>query len=91
MMTKITAAHLVEQLKAAGYVVMRKPSAPRHEAPPKWRMGPRRDRLGNLPCHASGTLPDFREQTEPNDLRCRVGNSRLIIRTFSTCSGIYVT
>jgi hypothetical protein len=34
MMAKITAAHLVEQLKQAGYVVMRKPLAPRHEAPP---------------------------------------------------------
>jgi len=33
MMAKITAAHLVEQLKLAGFVVMRKPPAPRHEAP----------------------------------------------------------
>jgi hypothetical protein len=33
MMAKITAAHLLEQLKQAGYVVMKKPPAPRHVAP----------------------------------------------------------
>jgi len=33
MMAKITAAHLLEQLKQAGYVVMKKPPAARHVAP----------------------------------------------------------
>ena len=33
MMAKITAAHLIEQLGRAGFVVMKGPGAPRHEAP----------------------------------------------------------
>jgi hypothetical protein len=33
MMAKITAAHLVEQLGRAGFVVMKKPAAPAHQAP----------------------------------------------------------
>jgi hypothetical protein len=32
MMAKITAAHLVEQLGRAGFVVMKKPAAPLHGA-----------------------------------------------------------
>lgn len=34
MMARITAAHLVEQLGRAGFVVMKKPPAPNHAAPP---------------------------------------------------------
>jgi hypothetical protein len=33
MMARITAAHLVEQLGRAGFVVMKKPPARRHDAP----------------------------------------------------------
>ncbi len=33
MMAKITAAHLVEQLARAGFVIMKKPPAAQHEAP----------------------------------------------------------
>jgi hypothetical protein len=34
MMAKITAAHLVAQLRRAGFVVMKKPPAVPHSAPP---------------------------------------------------------
>jgi hypothetical protein len=33
MMAKITAAHLVEQLRRGGFVVMKRPAAPEHTAP----------------------------------------------------------
>jgi hypothetical protein len=37
MMAKITAAHLVEQLGRAAFVVMKKPPAPRHGAAAPFR------------------------------------------------------
>ncbi len=34
MMARITAAHLVEQLRQAGFVILKKPPAAMHSAPP---------------------------------------------------------
>jgi hypothetical protein len=43
-MAKITAAHLAEQLRRSGFVVMKKPPAPPHRAPA--RAGLRHGRSG---------------------------------------------